>query len=103
MDLTKRGAFVWKNGAQTTFDRLKEVLNNCLVLALPKFSQPFTMECDASGEGVGAVLSQDGHPIAFESQNLLPHERSYSIYDKEMLAIMHSLAKFQQYLVGNTI
>jgi hypothetical protein len=59
------------------------------------------MECDASGEGVGAVLSQDGHPIAFESRKLLPHERSYSIYDKEMLAIMHALAKFRQYLVGN--
>eukprot|EP00253_Pinus_taeda_P009489 PITA_09489 len=93
-DLTKRGAFAWKNGAQTSFDHLKEVMSNCPVLALPDFSQPFTMECDASGEGVGAVLSQDGHPIAFESRKLLPHERSYSIYDKEMLAIMHALAKF---------
>jgi len=59
------------------------------------------LECDASGEGIGAILSQGGHPIAFESQKLLPHERSYFIYDKEMLAIMHALAKFRQYLVGN--
>ena len=44
---------------------------------------------------------QGGHPIAFESRKLLPHERLYSIYDKEMLAIMHALAKFRQYLVGN--
>ena len=59
------------------------------------------MECDASGEGINVVLMQWGHPIACESQKLLPHERLYSIYDKEMLAIMHALAKYRQYLVGN--
>eukprot|EP00253_Pinus_taeda_P032644 PITA_32644 len=46
-------------------------------------------------------LKEEGHPIAFESGKLLTHELSYSIYDKEMLAIMHALAKFRQYLVGN--
>ena len=59
------------------------------------------MKCDASRVGVGAVLSQEGYPITFESRKLLPHDLSYSIYDKEMLAIMHALAKFRQYLVGN--
>ena len=59
------------------------------------------LECDALGEGIGAVLMQGGHPIAFERRKLLPHERLYPIYDKEMLAIMHALAKFRQYLVGN--
>jgi len=43
---------------------------------------------------------QGGHPIAFDSQKLLPRERLYSIYDKEMLSIMHALAKYWQYLVG---
>lgn len=100
-DVTKKGAFVWTGGAQTTFDRLKEVMSCCLVLAFPDFSHPFTLECDASGVGIGAVLSQDGHPIALESRKLLPHEMSYSIYDKEMLAIMHALAKSREYLVGN--
>ena len=46
-------------------------------------------------------MMQRGHPIAFESRKLLPHERLYSIYDKEMLAIMQALAKFRQYLVDN--
>jgi len=53
------------------------------------------LECDASGEGIGTIFMQGGHPIAFESQKLLPHERLYSIYDKEMLAIMHALAKYR--------
>ena len=58
------------------------------------------LECDASDEGIGAVLMQGGHPIVFESRKLSQPERLYSIYDKEMLAIMHALTKFRQYLVG---
>ena len=70
-------------------------MSSCPVLALLDFTQPFLLECDASGEGIGAVLMHGGHPIAFESWKLLPHERLYAIYDKEMLAIIHALAKFR--------
>jgi len=100
-ELTKKGAFAWIEGAHATFSCLKEVMSSCPILELLDFSQPFTVECDASRVGIGAILSQEGHPITFESRKLLPHELSYSIYDKEMLAIMHALAKFRQYLVGN--
>ena len=67
----------------------------------PRLSQPFVLECDASRVGIGAVLMQGGHPIVFESRKLNETERLYPIYDKEMLAIMHALTKFRQYLVGN--
>ena len=60
------------------------------VMALPDFSQPFVVECDASREGLGVVLMQNHHPIAFESRKLKTYERHYSIYDKEMLAILHA-------------
>ena len=100
-DLTKKGAFNWTDTAQRAFDRLKEVMSSCPGLALPDFTQPFVLECDASGEGIGVVLMQGGHPVAFQSWKLLPCERLYAIYDKEMLAIMHALAKFRQCLVGN--
>ena len=79
---------------------MKKVMSTCPVLALPYFSLPFTLECDASGEGIGAVLMQKRHPLAYEIRKLRGPELLYSIYDKEMLAIMHALAKFRQYLVG---
>ena len=99
-DLTKQGAFQWNEEAQLTFDKLKEAMSTCSILALPDFTRPFILECDASGEGIGAVLMQDKHPIAYKSRKLTPAERLYSIYDKEMLAIVHALTKFRQYLVG---
>ena len=75
-------------------------MSSCPVLALPDFSPSFVLECDASGEGIGAVLMQNNHPIVFESRKLKDYECHYSIYDKEMLAIIHALTKFRQYLVG---
>ena len=80
---------------------MKNVKSSCPVLSLPYFTQYFVLECDASAEGIGAVLMQNKHPISFESRNLQPHERIYSIYDKYMLDIMHALVKFRQYLVGS--
>jgi hypothetical protein len=51
--------------------------------------------------GIGEVLMQGGHPIVFESKNIDESERLYPIYDKEMLAIMHVITKFRQYLVDS--
>jgi hypothetical protein len=79
---------------------MKEVMSTCPVLALLDFTRPFVLECDASGEGIGAVLMQQRHPIAYKSIKLIESERLYSVYDKEMLTIMHALEKFRQYLVG---
>ena len=83
------------------FNKLKEIMSSCRVLALSDFGQPFILECNAFGEGIGAVLMQKGHLTAFESRKLEDTKNLYSIYDKEMLAIMQALAKFRQYLVGN--
>ena len=50
-DLTKKGAFSWTEGAQQTFEKMKNIMSSCPILALPDFTQPFVVECDASWEG----------------------------------------------------
>jgi hypothetical protein len=57
------------------------------ILAMPNFPTPFTIETDASGTGIGAILMQNGKPIAFYSQALGPKAYAHSTYHKEALAI----------------
>jgi hypothetical protein len=83
-ELTKKDtAWVWTNDCQQAFDRLKHALTSAPVLKLPDFSQPSEVSTDASGFGLGAVLSQGGHPVAFESRKLTPAERNYTTTDKK--------------------
>ena len=77
------------------FEKMKQVMSSCPMLALPDFTQSFVLECDALGTRIGAVLMKNSHPIGFERRKLREYERHYSVYDKEMLAIMHALAKFK--------
>ena len=76
-DLTKKYAFHWHEGTNKYFQIMKEVISNCPILALRDFSKPFVLECEASGEGISAVLKQGQHPIDFESRKLQKHDRIY--------------------------
>ncbi|KAJ0453140.1 putative nucleotidyltransferase, Ribonuclease H [Helianthus annuus] len=67
-DCLKSSQFVWTPAAEIAFSKLKTVVTGAPVLALPNFEQVFQVECDASGLGIGGVLSQLNRPIAFFSE-----------------------------------
>lgn len=99
--LLKKGGFEWGLEAEESFTRLKEAVVKPPVLALPKFSQPFQIECDALGKVIRAVLMQRGHPIAFYSQALKGRALSPSTYEKELLALVTAVQKWTPYLLGS--
>jgi hypothetical protein len=88
---------------EAAFATLKQVMSNPPLLRLPNFAIPFTLETDACSSGIGAVLMQEGRPIAFYSQCLGPKTNAQSIYEKEALAILHALKKWRHYFLGNKV
>lgn len=98
-DLLKKGMpFVWTPVHQLAFEALKNALMEAPVLALPDFGKPFQLQTDASDSGVGAVLLQDGHPLAFVSKSLGLCTRTLSTYEKEFLAILVAVEQWWSYL-----
>ena len=102
----KNVQFTWTPTCQDAFDKLKNSLTSTPVLAFPNFKQPFILETDASGVGLGAVLAQaqvDGttRPIAYASRSLQKHERNYCVSELEALAVVWSVKHFHSYLYGH--
>ncbi|CAO2191183.1 unnamed protein product [Urochloa humidicola] len=98
-ELLKKGVlFIWTSIHQQAFQALKNALSSAPVLALPDFSVPFCIETDASGVGIGAVLIQKGHPLAYLSKALGPRSKGLSTYEKEYMAILAAIDQWRHYL-----
>nr|GEV20447.1 hypothetical protein [Tanacetum cinerariifolium] len=95
------GWFTWTSEAATAFDILKAKVTEASFLALPNFDEVLQVECDASGVGIGGVLSQNQWPIPFFSEKLNDARRKYSTYDKEFYVIVRSLDTWRHYLLSN--
>jgi hypothetical protein len=99
-NLLKKGLFRWTEEADAAFLALKQAMTSTPTLAMPNFNEPFVIETDASGTGIGAVLTQHGRPIAFMSRALGVTKLSWSTYAKEMLAIVQAIRLWRPYLLG---
>ena len=114
LDLTKKTTpWHWDDEQQTAFKTLKDLMCTSPVLIQPNFNKQFFLQADTSAYGMGAILSQEGehlspslakrhkpvhHPVVYYSTTFSPTERNYDIYERELLAMMKSLAHWRQYL-----
>ncbi len=92
----------WTPECQQAYEAVKHALTHAPVLALPNYDDPtgFEVLCDASIVGIGAVLTQHGKPIAFESRKLTDAERKWMTTDQELWAVVHALKQWRCYLEG---
>ena len=99
-ELLKKDAFLWTDIVEDSFTALKEAMCAAPLLRLPDFELPFVVETEASDLGIGVVLLQEGHPLAYFSKKLGPRRRLASTYHKELYAIVEAVQKWRQYLLG---
>jgi hypothetical protein len=96
--LKKSSVFRWTELENAAFEALKHALISAPVLALPDFSLTFEIETGAFDRGIGAVLLQQKHPLAFLSKTLGPRTSMLSTYEKEALAILLAVDHWRAYL-----
>ena len=95
--------FAWGPEQETAFRSIIHALTHAPILRSPDLevgAKPFHVVCDASGVGLGAILMQDGHPVAYESRKMLPAERNYGVGEQELLAVVHAMRTWRCYLEG---
>jgi hypothetical protein len=93
--------YAWGEAQQRAFEQVKFCLLSAPVLVMPDWSKPFTVTCDASGFASGAVLMQDGHPVAYASRKFNEAEVRKSPYERELLAAYQALLDWRCYLDGS--
>jgi hypothetical protein len=105
-DLLKKDTSLaaWTQVHQDAFEMIKTALTSAPALVMYDSKAPTEVLCDASGEAIGAVLSQDHgagfQPVAYESRKLTPAEKNYPVHEQELLAVIHALSTWRHYLEG---
>ena len=98
--LRKDVKFEWTEECQQSFEELKKLLTEAPVLVQPELGKEFVVYSDASLNGLGYVLMQEGKVVAYASRQLKPHERNYPTHDLELAAVVFALKIWRHYLYG---
>ena len=92
--------FEWDGKCQSSFERLKEILVEALVLIQPTMGRDSTVYSNVSRRSLGCVLMQDGKVAVYASRQLKPHEQNYLTHDLELAAVVFALKIWRHYLYG---
>jgi hypothetical protein len=98
--LEKGKEFKWDDKCQACFEELKKKLTTAPILIMPDIHKGFDVYCDASRQGLGCVLMQEGKVVAYASGQLRKHEHNYPTHHLELAAIVHTLKIWRHYMIG---
>ena len=99
----KNQPYVWDEKCERSFTELKERLTSAPVLIIPDPSETYVVYSDASKQGLGCVLMQQGRVVAYASRQLKSHELNYPTHDLELAAIVFALKIWRHYLYGTSV
>jgi len=103
-ELTKQATeWNWSEECNAAFNTIKTKLIEAPVLAYFSPDKQLVMQVDSSKDGLGVVLLQDGKPIEYASRSLTPAEQNWAQIEKEALAVVYGLERFDQYTYGRKI
>jgi hypothetical protein len=84
-----------------SFDDLKKRLTTAPFLVLPDLSKKFGIYCDASRQGHGCIVMQDGQVVSYASHQLRKHKENYPTHDLDLAVVVHALKIWKHYLIGH--
>jgi RNase H-like domain found in reverse transcriptase len=100
---SKSVPFKWTGQCQKSFEDIKKIGAQEVLLNYPNFSIPFNIYTDASEKQLGAVIMQNNSPIAFYSRKLNPAQCKYTTGEQELLSIVKTVKQYQNILLGYDI
>jgi len=100
---TSSPKFTWTNEMQKALDELKAIVSQDVLLRYPDYTKPFDVYVDASEYQMGAVIKQEGKPLAFWSRKLTKTQMKYTTGERELLSIVEILKEYRNMLLGYPI
>ena len=101
--LQKNVRLEWSEKCQASFKKLKAFLTEAPVLTQPTYDKEYVIFIDASLNGLGCVLMQEGKVVAYASRKLKLHEKNYPTHDLELVFIVFALKIWRHYLYGESV
>jgi hypothetical protein len=97
--LEKGKTFEWTPKHEANFQELKKRLTTAPVLTMPDMEKPFSIYCNASGQGLGYMLMQHDHVVAHTSRQLWKHQEKYVTHDLKLANVVHALKIWRHYII----